>query len=323
MRNKTKIWLITAAFLVLIGCVIFGGVMTVLNWDFTKLSTVKYETNEYEIHEPVQNISIVSDTADIVFVPSENAKSSVVCYEQKNMKHAVTVKDSTLVIDIQDTRKWYEHIGITLGTPKITVSIPQGEYGALSIQSSTGNVEIPTNFKLEGMDIAVSTGDVTCLASASEQIKIKTSTGDIRVENVSADALALSVSTGKVIAQTISCEGDVTIDVSTGDAELTDIACKSVTSTGSTGHIALKNVIATETFSIERNTGDVLFDGCDAAEIFVKTSTGRVKGTLLTEKVFITETGTGDVDVPKTVSGGKCEIATGTGDIQIDIQNEV
>lgn len=82
----------------------------------------------------------------------------------------------------------------------------------------------------------------------------------------------------------------------------------------------MKNVIATEKFSIERSTGDVTFDGADAAEIFVKTDTGDVKGSLLTDKVFITETDTGRVDVPKTTIGGRCEITTDTGDISIEIK---
>jgi len=82
----------------------------------------------------------------------------------------------------------------------------------------------------------------------------------------------------------------------------------------------LKNVNAAEKFSIERSTGDVKFDGCDAAEVFVKTDTGDVTGTLLSEKVFIVETDTGKVDVPKTVNGGRCEITTDTGDINISIK---
>ena len=58
---------------------------------------------------------------------------------------------------------------------------------------------------------------------------------------------------------------------------------------------------------------------CDASEIFVKTDTGDVRGTLLSEKVFIIKTSAGDVSVPETVTGGKCEISTDTGDIKIGI----
>ena len=320
MSKTTKIWLIIAASFVLVGGIIFGGVMTMLKWDFTKLSTVKYETNDYEITEKLNNISIMTDTADVVFVPSENKKTSVVCHELKNAKHSVTVQDGKLVIEIIDTRKWYEYIGINFGTPKITVCIPQDEYGALYVKSSTGNVEISKEFKFENIDISESTGNVTNYASASENIIIKTSTGNIRVENVSANTLDLSVSTGGVTVSDVTCEGDVTVGVSTGKTYLTDIACKSVNSSGDTGDISLNNVIATERFSVERSTGDVKFDGSDAAEIFVETDTGDVTGTLLSDKVFIVQTDTGNVDVPKTVTGGKCEITTSTGNINISIK---
>lgn len=319
MSKKTKVWLIIAVSLMLIGCIIFGGVMGVLQWDFSKLSTVRYETNGYEISDNYKNMLIITDTADIVFVPSENEKGTVVCYEQKNAKHSVAVKDGTLVIEIVDTRKWYEHIGIFFGTPKITLSVPQGEYGALSVKANTGDVEIPENFSFETMDISVSTGDVKNCASASEAIKIKTTTGDIRVANVTADMLTLSVTTGDVVAQSITCGSDIKINVSTGDTKLTDVTCKSVISKGSTGDISLKNVIAGEQFSIDRSTGDVRFDRCDAEEILVKTDTGDVRGSLLSEKVFITQTDTGRVDVPKTATGGTCRITTNTGDIKIKI----
>ena len=320
MSKITRIWLIIAASFVLVGCIIFGGVMSMLKWDFTKLSTVKYETNNYEITENFNNISIVTDTADILFVPCENAKSVVVCYEQKNTKHSVTITDGTLVIETVNTRKWYEYIGINFGTPKITVYIPQGEYGALFVKSSTGNVEIPKEFKFENIDISETTGSVTNYASASENIKIKTGTGNIHVENVSANTLDLSVSTGGVAVSNVTCESVVKISVSTGKTNLTNIRCKNVVSTGNTGEISLNNVIAAEKFSIERSTGDVKFDGCDAAEISVKTDTGDVTGFLLSNKVFIVQTDTGNVDVPQTATGGKCEITTSTGDINISIR---
>ncbi len=293
--------------------------MAMFQWDFKKLSTVKYESNDYEIRENYKNISIITDTADIVFVPSENAKTSVVCHEQKNAKHSVTAKDGTLAIELVDTRKWYEHIGINFGTPKITVSIPQGEYGTLSAKSSTGDVEIPKAFTFQSIDISESTGNVTSYASALEVIKIKTSTGAIRVENASAGVLDLSVSTGKVTVSNVTCRGDVKINVSTGKTNLTDTTCKNVISSGDTGDLSLKNVIAAERFSVSRSTGDVKFNGCDAGELSVTTDTGDVTGSLLTDKVFITQTDTGRVDVPKTTTGGRCEITTDTGDIKITI----
>ncbi len=318
MSRVVKIWLIIGASLVLIGAIIFGGVMTMLDWNFSSLSTEKYVTNEYEISDSYDNIKIITDTADIIFVPSENSK--VVCFEETKIKHLVTVKDDTLVIEVNDTRKWYEHIGINFGLPKITVYIPKGEYGELVVKASTGDTEIPKEFKFESIDISQSTGNVKCLASAGGDIKIKTSTGNITTEKINAALLSLTVSTGEINVSDIECTGDLSVKVSTGKAKLKNVKCNNIISTGNTGGITLNNVIAKENFSVTRSTGNVKLIGCDAGEISITTDTGDVLGTLLSDKVFITKTDTGSVKVPETLSGGKCKITTDTGNIKIEIK---
>ncbi len=319
MRKITKLWLVIAAFLVAVGLIMFAAVMAEYKWDFKELSTGNFETNTYEISEEFSNLSINTDTADIMFALSDDEKCRVECYEEEKAKHSVTVQDNTLVVDMINKRFWYDYIGINFVSPKITVYLPKSEYFSLFIKESTGNIELPKDFNFVSVDISLSTGHVDFFASASELIKIKTSTGNICVENAYAGALDLSTSTGGIKVSNVMCENYANIDVSTGKTNLTDINCKNLKSNGSTGDIYLKNVIAQEKFSITRNTGDVRFDGSDANEIFVETDTGDVKGSLLTDKVFITHTGAGRVDVPKTVTGGKCQIKTDTGYIKINI----
>lgn len=303
MNKGTKIWLIVGTVLVILGLVLFGVVMNVNNWDFTKLGTVEYETNTWEVDGEFHNISIDSDTADIEFVQSEDGVGKVVCHESTNDKHEVLVQDGTLTIRIAPGKKWYENITImSFESAKITVYLPENDYLALSIEESTGDILIPKEFKFENIDVSTSTGDVQCFASAWKGIKIKVDTGDIRVENVSTDTMELSVSTG--------------------DANVTSVFCNNFVSDGDTGKLSMKNVVAMETIAIERDTGDVLFDKCDAAELYIETDTGYVKGSLLSDKIFFAETDTGRVDVPKTMTGGKCEVKTDTGDIKITIEKD-
>ena len=73
---------------------------------------------------------------------------------------------------------------------------------------------------------------------------------------------------------------------------------------------------------VEPDSGDVLFDGCDAGEIEIETSTGDVKGTLLSEKIVFASASTGRVQVPEWISGGKCKITTSTGDIILGLKTE-
>lgn len=295
-----KVWLIIAASLVIIGLILFVAVMTQNQWDFTMLSTRRFETNIYEINEDFHNLSINADTADVVFALSNDETCTVECYEEEKAKHSVTVREDTLTIKVTNSKSWYDYIGFSFGSPKITVSLPKAEYTSLFINESTGDIKIPQGLQLENADISLSTGDVDFSASVSASVKIKTSTGNIRIENASAGELEVCVSTGKVT--------------------LTDVACQNLTSTGNTGDIFLNHMIATEKLSISRSTGNVRFDGSDAAEIFVETDTGNVTGSLLTDKVFLAHTDTGAVDVPKTVTGGKCEISTDTGNIKITIE---
>ena len=319
MKTAKKIWLIVAALLVLAGSFIFVAVMNVLDWDFSKLATNQYETNLHTITEAFQDISIRSSTASITFVPSPDRKCTVECYEQEKVLHSVTVENGTLVIKVQDSRAWYEYIGINAGFPKITVYLPESQYTSLFVKSSTGKIQIPQDFTFASVDITVSTGNVNFYASASEEIKIKTSTGSIRMENVSAGALDLSASTGSITISNVNCQGDAALRVTTGKITLTDVSCRNLTSTGSTGDISLTNVMAAEKLSIERSTGHIQFTSCDASEIYAEASTGDITGSLLTEKIFFTQSDTGRIHVPKTVTGGRCELTTDTGNINIEI----
>ena len=124
MKKTTKVWLTIAGVLVLVGCIIIAGVMTMLKWDFTKLSTVKYETNVYEIAEAFCDISITTDTADVRFVPSGDGKCAVECYEAENAKHSVTVENGTLTIKINDSKPWYVYIGFCFSSPTQAASSP-------------------------------------------------------------------------------------------------------------------------------------------------------------------------------------------------------
>lgn len=319
MKTRTKAWLIIASFFIVLGTAMFVGVMSRYDWDFTKLSTVKYEQSIYELNGDFKNISINTNVADIVFEVSENEECSVSCYEAKNLNHAVSIIDGTLKIEVVDMREWYDHIGINFTSPKITVYLPKIEYEALKIDESTGNIEIPKDITFKNIDISTSTGNVRNYASALDDIKIKTDTGNICIEDIYAEKLDLSASTGEIMLSNINCEGDIKISVSTGKTNITNVNCRNIISKGSTGDIMFKSLKAADKISVERSTGDVRIDNCDAGEIFIKTDTGDVTATVRSEKIFVTETDTGKVEVPKTTQGGKCEIITSTGDIKVGI----
>ena len=338
MSRAVKIWMIAAGLLLLIGCLLFGGVVVALKGDLMKLSTHKYDTKVHEISDPYQDITIESKSAKILLLPAVDGKCRVECYEQKNAGYTVSVEDGALVIKLVDNRKWYEYIGFDFTTPTVTVYLPPAAYGALSVESSTGGVEVARELSFGSVDITASTCDVYCYASVTGAVRIKTGTGDIALRDVQVGALDLAVTTGEVSVADVVCADGVTVTVSTGEALLTRLSCKTLISRGSTGDITLKNAVVSEllyvergtgevtltacvadTVSVKTDTGDVELAACDAATVLIETDTGDVEGTLCSPMVVFAQSGTGKIRVPKLTEGGRCEITTDTGDIEIDI----
>lgn len=298
MSTKTKVWILIGASLIVAGCLLFGGVMVALNWDFVKLGTSRFETRVYTVEETFGDITVVTDTADITFLPSESGKCEVHCYETEKVSHTVTVTDGTLTVQAEDTRKWYDYIQIDFTSPKITVYLPQTVYEVLTVKSSTGNVAFTQE-------------------STFDKVDITAGTGHIRLQNMTAQSLSLGVSTGGITLNTITCQNGITIHGGTGNVSVTNIRCTALTADNSTGDIWLHNVIAADALSLTLSTGDATLNGCDAATITIKTSTGDVKGRLLSGKTYTVSTRTGDVSVPDNTAGGTCRVTTGTGDITI------
>ena len=320
MSKNSKTLITIAVLFILVGGIIFVVSGCLLGWDFSKFGANDFTTKTIEINEDFSSITIDTETSDIEFKPSLDGKCKIVCFQQVNNTHSGIVQGDLLTISGNDNRRWYEKL-FNVKSPKITVFLPKIEYSSLVIKQSTGDVEIPNSFKFDSVDVTVSTGDVKILSSVENQIKINSTTGDVSLENLTTKSISVSLSTGDVNLSSVNVGGDLSINVSTGKTRLNSVNINNLITNGSTGDVILNNVIATNKFTIERSTGDVKFNSCDASEIFVETDTGDVTGTLLTSKIFIVTTDTGDKDVPSSTSGGKCEIITDTGDVEIRILN--
>lgn len=320
MKKVTKICLITAGSLVLAGGIIFVGAMSKMDWNFKKLSTVKLERNTYEISEDFENIEIDTDTANVEFALSDDEKCRVECYEDEKAKHTVTAKNGTLSVKVENKKHWYDYISINFETQKITVFLPKSEYNSVSVKDDAGNIKFSENFNFENVDVSLSTGNVEVLSGDYEKFKVKTAAGDILCKNFTAGSADFQLTTGEMNVSDVNCRENLTVEVTTGDGKIHDVSCQNFTATATTGDFSLKNVVATEKLTAITTTGNVKFEKCDGGEIFLKATTGDIKGSLLSEKVFIANSSTGDVEVPSTISGGKCEVKTTTGNIEITIE---
>lgn len=317
-----KAALIIAAILLAAGLIVGFVALASAKFDFRMLETASTEMRSYPVEGSFRSIEILEDTAEIRFERSDNGTAHVLCRETKKSTHTVTTEDGVLKIAAKQTSGWKKLIDISFEKELVVVYLPEEAYETLSIDIHTGDVTVPEWLSFNGAAINGATGDVRYLAPVSGTLSIRTETGDVSAEGVSAAEIECRTTTGHILLQNVSCKGDVSANVSTGKVILNGLTCRNFKTEGSSGDVALRNVLASGTVSIERSTGDVHFDGSDAGGISVKTSTGDVTGTLRTDKIFVTNTSTGNVHVPASVAGGKCEITTTTGDIGIGIVPE-
>lgn len=189
------------------------------------------------------------------------------------------------------------------------------DFGALSMADYVTNETVVSD-TFSNVSIKVDTSNVKLVPSEDDTVRVvcyedDQETHDVRVES---DTLAVSMRNSrqrlfgfhiqtKAPSTTVylpkESYGDLSIETDTGEVSISGLVF--------------------ERMEIQDGVGDVIFDACDAGEISVTTDTGDVTGTLLTEKVFYTHTDTGSVNVPRTTTGGRCEITTDTGDIEIDL----
>lgn len=343
--NRTLKAVIVAAALILVGAVLAGCGLFAMDgaWDLFAGSG-KLITTQETITGEFTNIDIDILWADLELLPSPDGTCYYKATTYDNMFCSYTVENGTLRISQDDSRKWHQHIGIYWGETSLQVYLPEDVYGQLTIQSDTSDVTIPANFTFENASITTSTGDMdlsckinghlnlgcstgniviqstSALADTSmNALNITTSTGNVRIRDLSANSISVCTNTGVCTVTGVAVQQNLAVSTSTGDIQLMAVTCSSLSTQTNTGDGKMNNVVVSGDAKLESSTGDWEFDRFDAANITIDTDTGDVEGTLLSDKIFFVTTDTGDVVVPRTTSGGRCEITTDTGDIEIEI----
>jgi hypothetical protein len=133
-------------------------------------------------------------------------------------------------------------------------------------------------------------------------------------------SLQTQINTGALEITGLHFDGDLTLSSVTGDVRFSDVTCRNLVSDSNTGDLDLSDVIASGDMNLSRNTGDIRLEDSDAAGFTVSTNTGDVTGTLLTGKQFIARSTTGDIDVPADTEGGRFEVTTVSGDIELEVR---
>lgn len=324
-------FLTAAAILMAIGLVIIWGTLIFSRFDIPalvfdyNLSALVSDSDDTKSQNRLydsefNNLEIEAEGADITIAQYNGADVKVESSYGKNNRLSTEIKNGTMKIIAARGRRRNGFLSLFSKSFSVKVYLPSKAYKDMTIVTTEGDIRVGEGLTVSSSDITTRTGDVRFAASVDGLLRIKTTTGDIRLDGVKTEKTEIKVTTGDIVIDGLKCAGEVSAAVITGDVRTTDMICRSFVTSGTTGDVRLTDTVATGSFDIKRTTGDVRFENCDAGEITVRTSTGDVNGTLRSGKSFITHTSVGSVSVPESSDGGKCEITTSIGDIDIRLK---
>ncbi|MGI6770949.1 MAG: DUF4097 domain-containing protein [Acholeplasmataceae bacterium] len=321
MKKGIKISLIIATILVILGLGMTITVLAVNNFDYETLNFGgKIETKEALLNEDFNNININVDTMEISFIKTSDATGKIIYDQRVNTNFEISVAAGTLNVRQTNIRKFFFFTGFFFKKTKMDIYLPKDTYNNLILNTATGHINIPKEFTFDKINIDSETGNINLFAKANE-ISIETETGRVHLKDINANNIVIETSTGSHTLENVNVTNLIKLKIETGRVTLNNVKMDNLRVNSSTGRVYLTNVIASGRFDINAGTGSIFLTSSDAAEIYIKTSTGNVTGTLLTSKIFYCKAETGRINVPKTTTGGICDIETETGNIDITIVN--
>lgn len=320
MSNGKKIAIIIACVMTGVGILILLAAVIGINFDFTRLNTVKTERVSYTIEEDFDSIEINCADSDVRFVKSTDGKCRVECIQEENIIHTAEVMNGVLTISQGDERNTRDHFIIIFDFAEtgVTVYLPEEEYESLYVKTLSGDIAISEGFSFSDAEVSTESGDVMCLAKANGKLTIESKSGDAELMNSSAEEILVKSLSGDVMIYSANADSKLTAEALSGDVEVRDANADNLSASSTSGDIELLRVSAVE-FNAVTTSGDIEFSRCDADDIRMKSTSGDITGSLLSEKMFSVHTTSGHVNVPDDGGSGKCEISTTSGNVNMRI----
>ncbi len=229
------------------------------------------------ITEPFRDVSIQTVSSDVIF--TVGGDSCAVEYRgPSRMACTAEVKNGALVIEEKTTRRWPLVLGLFEDRGnRLTVSLPREAYDALSVETVSGDIEMPDGGVFEDLEMTTVSGDVALSGTEDGDVTVETVSGDVQIRDGSLESLSLNTASGD----------------------------QTVTSVLADGRMELSTV-----------SGGISLLASDAESLEISSISGDVYTLLLTPKEYVTDTASGDVTIIASRQGpGRCGITTVSGDI--------
>lgn len=264
----------------------------------------RVNTYEYIFREAFEAVDIRVGSADVRLMRSAGPETLVVSKREADRPEKVEIRDGVLVIEqpvrgkqaggirLFDFSFHFGHGG------SVSVYLPERIWKSMQISSLSGDLEVE---------------DIHC-----ESAYFKSTSGDIEGRHMTVSGpLEMEAMSGDITL--LDFKGsDVEISSMSGDIQVEQANGKSFSAKSQSGDIVFENVLTVGKLRGESTSGDVKLHRSDAGTLDLRSVSGDIQASLLSGKVFLAQSTTGDVRVPESAAGaGECRANTSSGDIKI------
>ena len=343
MKTYTKIILIAAGSLIILGCGL-TGIAVSANGGFNKsfvVSNDDYEEVKYDFDEDINNLNINELSHDVKIEKSADSSVHVKVFDSKTYKHDVSVDGDTLKLSVngqEGQRAWYTYIHVGISSDQAymtTISLPEDQYNELLVKTSSADVCAESDFTFDKASVACSSGDITIMSKVNNGCSLSASSGDILADDCDPAELKVTATSGNITLKNIDnavlsaecSSGELVISngniaslyahTSSGDIKIDDLSIEGdITVEASSGDIIM-NTISADKLTAEATSGNITFSSLSLkSESSITASSGDVDGKN-SSLIVNASTNSGDVETAQVKDGTIINIKTSSGDITV------
>jgi hypothetical protein len=226
MTRRAKISLIIAGSFLLIGTLVCVIGLAVVNFDFNKLETDKYEQKVYTA-DPAGLSALVAGSANqsVKVVPTTGSQITITYYESSHEHYTFANEGGKLVMTYIENRKLFplSWFSFHLNAGGVVIELPASFSGSLRLETSNAAINLNDVSLIGPVDLHTSNGLIDLgNVSTTGEISAKTSNQRIRMNTIVAAKVQAQTSNGRIDAAAVEA-GQMVLETSNNRIELASV----------------------------------------------------------------------------------------------------
>ena len=281
-----------AGVFLLIGLIVGGIVLVRTGGDFSEVSNENQVQKEKTFQaSQVKELRLELTASDVKVTGSAETDQVLIKYpESKSSSYTITEDEGQLTIS-EKSNQIFGICGFDFFFPRdweVEVILPVDSLDNVTLDSSSGDVDLKQLVIKENLDLSLSSGDV-------------------RLE-------------------TVTVAGETSVQLSSGAIDLTNVVSKDMYLRVTSGDIQLEGAIVANQTTLEATSGDIGLSQFKAGqETEISVTSGNIKGDLvgkITEYTIQSSVTSGDNNLPQELDGGykQLRVEATSGDINLQFE---